>query len=145
MKKCVICGTEHNRNSDYCSKACGDKAYRLRKKAETVAARPAETETVPVKVKKETNPVIKTPKGETPKVEKIKSEKAPATVVTRTFDHPVRLFWNRRFEEKNSSCAKAGVELSFETISEGVYRVRRGKRNFFTNDEELAKSGVEKL
>ena len=80
----------------------------------------------------------------TPKV-----EKEEAVVVTKTFDFPVRLFWNRRFEAKNSSCAKAGVELNFEEISKAgseiTYRVRRGKRNFFANSIELAKDGVQSI
>ena len=145
MKNCVICGTKHTRNSNYCSKRCGDKAYRLRKKAELVAARPVEIEAVSIKAKKENIPVVETPKDETPKVEKVKIKKSPVTVVTIKIDRPLRLFWNRRFEEKNSSCAKVGTELTLETISEGIYRIRRGKRNFFTNKEELAKSGIEKL
>jgi hypothetical protein len=60
---------------------------------------------------------------------------------TKTFGFPVRLFWNRRLEEKNSSCAKAGTSLTFEQISnrggQVIYRVRRGKRNFFTSDSEI--------
>lgn len=145
MENYVFYGKEDNRNSDYCSKEGEDKTYRLHEKSEIIASCSAEIEPLPEEIEKETKVVIKTTKGEIPKVEKIKGEKVFVTVVTRTFDHPVRLFWNRRFEEKNSSCAKAGTELTFETISEGIYRIRRGKRNFFTNDEELAKSGVEKL
>jgi hypothetical protein len=127
------------------TKAAYDKAYRERKKAASIGARTVEVAEAPKKVavKKETVkvPVAKVP---TPKVEKEES-----VVVTKTFDFPVRLFWNRRFEAKNSSCAKAGVELNFEEISkdgsEITYRVRRGKRNFFANSTELAKDGVQSI
>lgn len=60
---------------------------------------------------------------------------------TKTFGFPVRLFWNRRLEAVNSSCAKAGTKLSFEQITNRggrvIYRVRRGKRNFYTSDSEI--------
>jgi hypothetical protein len=61
---------------------------------------------------------------------------------SKTFDHPVRAYWNRRFEKKNSSCVKAGTALEFEQINvrkDGVieYRVRRGKRNFFTTSNDM--------
>jgi hypothetical protein len=60
---------------------------------------------------------------------------------TKKFGFPVRLFWNRRLEAVNSSCAKAGTQLSFEQITNRggrvIYRVRRGKRNFYTSDSEL--------
>lgn len=64
-----------------------------------------------------------------------------AATFTKTFGFPVRLFWNRRLEAANSSCAKAGTLLSFEQITNRggrvIYRVRRGKRNFFTSDSEI--------
>ena len=128
-------------------KAAYDKARRDAKKAGTVVARPVE-ETVVKAAAPKTEKTIKTKTGDAPKVQKVvsektpKPEKTPAVVISKTFDKPVRLFWNRRFEEKNSSCAKPGVELNFEEIENGEYRVRRGKRNFFTNTEELEKSGV---
>lgn len=60
---------------------------------------------------------------------------------TKKFGFPVRLFWNRRLEAVNSSCAKAGTQLSFEQITNRggrvIYRVRRGKRNFYTSDSEI--------
>lgn len=60
---------------------------------------------------------------------------------TKTFGFPVRLFWNRRLEAVNSSCAKAGTKLHFEQITNRggrvIYRVRRGKRNFFTSENEI--------
>ena len=128
-------------------KAAYDKARREAKKSGNMAGRPVQE--IPVKSQaKKTEKVVRTQTGDAPKVQKVvtektvKSEKTPAVVVSKTFDKPVRLFWNRRFEEKNSSCAKPGVELNFEEIENGEYRVRRGKRNFFTNTEELEKSGV---
>ena len=60
---------------------------------------------------------------------------------TKKFGFPVRLFWNRRLEAVNSSCAKEGTQLSFEQITNRggrvIYRVRRGKRNFYTSDSEI--------
>lgn len=97
-------------------KAAYDKAYRERKKAE-VSAPPEIVEG---------------------------SRTDPDVIVatfTKTFGFPVRLFWNRRLEPANSSCAKAGTLLSFEQITNRggrvIYRVRRGKRNFFTSDSEI--------
>lgn len=135
-------------------KAAYDKAYREKKKAESIAGRPAEVaepvENKAPEVKKEVAQVrIPEAKVETPKVEKAPKEKKEIVSVIKKFDFPVRLFWNRRFEANNSSCAKAGVELSFEEISndgnEIVYRVRRGKRNFFANSVELAKDGIQSI
>jgi hypothetical protein len=98
----------------YCSKKCTDAAYRARKKASVVVGE------------------VKT------------STTEPDVVVERfekSFGFPVRLFWNRRLEAKNSSCAKAGTVLSFEQITKVggrvIYRVRRGKRNFFTSSKEI--------
>jgi len=126
MKKCIVCGDSHERNSAYCSKACGDKAYRERKKAEKVT--------------------VETPVASS-KPEPVEKVAVAVTVgVPVTIDSPVRLFWNRRFENEKSSCAKAGSELTFEEINESdgvtVYRVRRGKRNFFANSKLLAKDGI---
>ncbi len=64
------------------------------------------------------------------------------TTFTKSFDHPIRTYWNRRFERENSSCAKPGTPLEFEQINvrkDGVieYRVRRGKRNFFTTSYDM--------
>ena len=122
-------------------KAAYDKARRAKAK-KGIAPRPIDVLEAPVKKAA----VKKAPeaKKEAPKV-----EKKPAAIITKTFDHPVRLFWNRRFEEKNSSCAKPEIELNFEEIESNksgkTYRVRRGKRNFFTNTAELEKSGVKNL
>ena len=69
------------------------------------------------------------------------TEEAVIEAFTQAFGFPVRLYWNLRLESENSSCAKAGTELSFESIStkgkQTIYRVRRGKRNFFTTSREL--------
>jgi len=74
-------------------------------------------------------------------VKPVISEEAVVEYFTQSFGFPVRLYWNLRLESENSSCAKAGTELSFETISmkgkQTIYRVRRGKRNFFTTSREL--------
>jgi hypothetical protein len=98
-------------------KAAYDKAYRERKKAAVSAT----------------------------SVEPIEGSRTDPDVVvesfTKTFGFPVRLFWNRRLEAANSSCAKAGTTLSFEQITNRggrvIYRVRRGKRNFYTSDSEI--------
>jgi hypothetical protein len=59
----------------------------------------------------------------------------------KTFEFPVRLYWNMRMEKETSSFAKAGTPLFFEEIKgkgeEIKYRVRRGKRNFFTTPVEI--------
>ena len=98
-------------------KAAYDKAYRERKKAAGAIVAP--------------EPVTG-------------SRTDPEVVVatfTKKFGFPVRLFWNRRLEPVNSSCAKAGTPLSFEQITNRggrvIYRVRRGKRNFYTSDSEI--------
>ena len=111
---CSHCGAIHEKKGMYCSKKCTDAAYRARKKASAV-------------------------------VEEVKTSiTEPDSVVERfekSFGFPVRLFWNRRLEPKNSSCAKAGTVLSFEQITKVggrvIYRVRRGKRNFFTSSKEI--------
>ena len=63
---------------------------------------------------------------------------------TKTFGFPVRLFWNLRLEKDNSSCAKIGTQLSFEQVRKAgksvVYRVRRGKRNFYTSSKYLVEA-----
>ncbi len=117
MNACTQCGTLHDKKGIYCSKKCTDAAYRARKKA---AATVTVTET---------------------------STTDPDDVLekfTKRFGFPVRLFWNKRLEKENSSCAKAGTTLEFEQISKKggkvIYRVRRGKRNFFTSDKELIDS-----
>lgn len=114
MNACTQCGSLHDKKGIYCSKKCTDAAYRARKKAST--------------------PVIVSETSTT----------NPDDVIarfTRSFGFPVRLFWNKRLERKNSSCAKAGTKLDFEQVSNKggkvIYRVRRGKRNFFTSDKEL--------
>lgn len=98
-------------------KAAYDKAYRERKKTS----------------------------ADTPTLEPVKGSRTDPDVVvatfTKTFGFPVRLFWNRRLEAVNSSCAKAGTKLNFEQITNRggrvIYRVRRGKRNFYTSDSEI--------
>lgn len=109
-------------------KAAYDKAYRERKRL-GIVGRPVD-EVVPAQVVKQ---------------KKEKKQEATAEAVsesfTKTFGFPVRLYWNQRIEEKNSSCAKAGTELTFEEITkkgeQTIYRVRRGKRNFFTTSSAL--------
>jgi len=109
-------------------KAAYDKAYRERKKAGLVA-RPIETVEAPAKAKPAKA------KKETPTAEQVEG------TFTKTFGFPVRLYWNQRIEEVNSSCAKPGTELTFEEMgTKGkatLYRVRRGKRNFFTTSTDL--------
>jgi len=111
-------------------KAAYDKAYRERKKAGLVG-RPvdeAPVDTKPVKVK-------------TKKAEAAPTAESVAESFTKTFEFPVRLYWNQRIEDVNSSCAKPGTELTFEEMGKKgkatLYRVRRGKRNFFTTSKEL--------
>lgn len=108
-------------------KAAYDKAYRERKKA-GIVGRSAEVAPEPVKAKK-------AKKEEKPTAESV------AESFTQTFGFPVRLYWNQRIEEVNSSCAKPGTELTFEEMGKKgkatLYRVRRGKRNFFTTSKEL--------
>jgi len=109
---CTHCGAIHERKGTYCSKKCSDAAYRARKKA-------GPTE----------------PKASTSDPEVVVEK------FTKAFGFPVRLYWNRRLEGKNSSCAKAGTILEFEQITKVggrvIYRVRRGKRNFFTSSREI--------
>ena len=109
-------------------KAAYDREYRARKKAEKLAAEEAaksKPEVVAIKKEKPT-----------------KKEKKVVETFTETFGFPVRLYWNRSIEEENSSCARPNTELTFEKIGEvkgeDLYRVRRGKRNFFTVKSELA-------
>jgi hypothetical protein len=113
-------------------KAAYDKAYRERKKAQQVLARPevleapAPKKAAPVKKAK---PVIET-------------SEFPASTFDRTFDYPIRTYWNLRLEKENSSCAKAGTPLTFEYIHQDqkgviLYRVRRGKRHFYTTSSDL--------
>jgi len=116
MNKCNHCDTLHDKKGMYCSKKCTDAAYRARKKAAAVV------------------PVTSSTTDPDGVIEKF----------TKRFGFPVRLFWNKTLERENSSCAKAGTTLEFEQISKKggkvIYRVRRGKRNFFTSDKELADS-----
>jgi hypothetical protein len=127
------------------NKAASDKAYRERKKAAAIVAceieSPVMEEEVIVVPTAEVEPsIIEAAAASIPIPAQ---EIRPSSVVTRSFEQPLRLFWNRRYETKNSSCAKPGVELSFEVIAgSDEYRVRRGKRNFFTNLEELSKDGI---
>ena len=108
-------------------KAAYDKAYRERKKAGLVG-RPVEE-------------VVEQPSKTKSKKEKNVTEESVAESFTKTFGFPVRLYWNQRIEDVNSSCAKPGTELTFEEMGKKgkatLYRVRRGKRNFFTTSKEL--------
>jgi hypothetical protein len=116
-------------------KAASDKAYRERKKAGLVgrSAEVAEAPKAKAKVK-----VVKPLKEAK---EKVSKEQEVVNSFTQTFGFPVRLYWNQRIEEVNSSCAKPGTELTFEEMGkkgkQTLYRVRRGKRNFFTTSGEL--------
>lgn len=124
MKKSVLSPEEKKAR-----KAASVKAYRARKKAGLVA-RPIETVEEPAKAKPTK------PKKEAPSAAQFESS------FTKAFGFPVRLYWNQRIEEVNSSCAKPGTELTFEEMgTKGkatLYRVRRGKRNFFTTSTDLA-------
>lgn len=108
-------------------KAAYDKAYRERKKAGLVG-RPVEE-------------VVEQPSKTKSKKEKNVTEESVSESFTKTFGFPVRLYWNQRIEDVNSSCAKPGTELTFEEMGKKgkatLYRVRRGKRNFFTTSKEL--------
>lgn len=119
-------------------KAEADKRYREKKKAEKLAAMANSTDAPVVKE-------VKAKATKEAKAPKTSSKTQPKEVVekfTKTFGFPVRLYWNLRLEKENSSCAKAGTELEFEQINEDgekkIYRVRRGKRNFFTSSEDLS-------
>jgi hypothetical protein len=123
MKKSVM--TEAQKKA---KKAAYDKAYRERKKMGIVARAveaPAEKPAKTAKPKKEAKPTAESV-GES---------------FTKTFGFPVRLYWNQRIEDVNSSCAKPGTELTFEEMGkkgkDTLYRVRRGKRNFFTTSKDL--------
>ena len=92
-------------------KAAYDKAYRERKKAQKV---------------------------------QVQTQEFPASNFSTSFDYPVRTYWNLRFELENSSCAKPGTFLNFEFIRENqigefIYRIKRGKRHFYTKSNELVK------
>jgi hypothetical protein len=114
-------------------KAASDKAYRERKKAGLVGRSAEVAEAPKAKVK-----VVKPAKEAK---EKVSKEQEVVNSFTQTFGFPVRLYWNQRIEEVNSSCAKPGTELTFEEMGkkgkQTLYRVRRGKRNFFTTSGEL--------
>lgn len=114
-------------------KAASDKAYRERKKAGLVARSVEVAEAPKAKAK-----VVKPAKEAK---EKVSKEQEVVNSFTQTFGFPVRLYWNQRIEETNSSCAKPGTELTFEEMGkkgkQTLYRVRRGKRNFFTTSNEL--------
>lgn len=130
MKKSILSPEEKKAR-----KAAYDKAYRERKKA-GIVGRPAVEEEVKEKAPKTKKAAVKNPAKEAKQIE---------AAFERTFDFPVRLYWNMRMEKENSSCAKAGTPLRFEEIKEGdqvvAYRVRRGKRNFFTTPKELEIKG----
>jgi hypothetical protein len=122
-------------------KAASDKAYRERKKS-GIVARPTETDEAPKAAK-----VVKVVKAKEVKVKEATTEKEVIESFTKTFGFPVRLFWNQRIEDENSSCAKPGTELTFEEMGkkdeDTLYRVRRGKRNFFTTSKELVEPAKE--
>jgi hypothetical protein len=135
MKKSILSEEEKRAR-----KAASDKAYRERKKA-GIVARPAVEEEVKEKAPKAKKAAPKKAAVKNP----AKEAKQIEATFERTFDFPVRLYWNMRMEKENSSCAKAGTPLSFEEIKEEdqvvAYRVRRGKRNFFTTPKELGVKG----
>jgi hypothetical protein len=128
MGKSVLTATEKKAR-----KAAADKAYRERKKAGLVGRSAEVAEAPKAKVK-----VVKPAKEAK---EKVSKEQEVVNSFTQTFGFPVRLYWNQRIEEVNSSCAKPGTELTFEEMGkkgkQTLYRVRRGKRNFFTTSGEL--------
>ena len=93
------------------NKAAYDKAYRERKKAQKA---------------------------------QVQTQEFPASNFSSSFEYPVRTYWNLRFENENSSCAKPGTPLNFEFIRENkngefIYRIKRGKRHFYTKSNELVK------
>lgn len=128
MKKATLTAAEKKAR-----KAAADKAYRERKKAGLVGRRSAEVAEAPKKKA--------AAKAAKPAKEKVSKEEAVVNSFTQTFGFPVRLYWNQRIEVDNSSCAKPGTELTFEEMGtkgkQTLYRVRRGKRNFFTTSNEL--------
>ncbi len=127
MKKSVLTPAEKKAR-----KAAADKAYRERKKAGLVGRSAEVAEAPKAKAKA---------KATKPAKEKVSKEQEVVNSFTQTFGFPVRLYWNQRIEEVNSSCAKPGTELTFEEMGkkgkQTLYRVRRGKRNFFTTSNEL--------
>lgn len=128
MKKTKLTEAQKKAN-----KAAYDKAYRERKKAQQVVARPV-AEVIEAPVKK-TKPVAKP-------VVKVETQEFPASTFDGKFDHPIRTYWNLRLEKENSSCAKPGTELTFEFIHQDkkgviLYRIRRGKRHFYTTSADL--------
>jgi len=118
-------------------KAAYDKAYRERKKAGAVAGRLIAETPAPVK-KSAPKPTAKKEESKPA----VKTEEFPASTFDRSFDYPIRTYWNLRLEKENSSCAKAGTPLTFEYIHQDkkgviLYRVRRGKRHFYTTSVDL--------
>lgn len=125
------------KNSKKSGKQMKTKKSISKKSLSKKVARPVET--VEVKETAKKNQSSKTSKKKMEVVENPNS-------FSKKFDHPVRTYWNRRYEKKNSSCAKPGTELDFEQINvrkDGVieYRVRRGKRNFFTTSKDMEAEG----
>lgn len=125
------------------TKAAYDKAYRERKRAQMLVGRPVEEEVI----EEVTEEVIESVANE---IEVIETPPAKNEVITEfppsnfdgKFDYPIRTYWNLKLEKSNSSCAKAGTELTFEFISQDedgviLYRIRRGKRHFYTSSEDL--------
>lgn len=139
-------------------KAAYDKERRLKMKACKVICAPPKKSDPIIKRKTSTPPVViksQEPREETPVIkevtEPIKKKSTPKNTNSQTlkFEQPIRLFWNQRFEMKNSSCVKPNTELNFEVITSDakgvIYRIRRGKRNFFTNTKELLLCGIDNM
>ena len=128
MKNRKTTGTVKNEK-----KSVVTKSYNQASKAKKVMGRPEVME-APAPVK--------TQKAVTPKKVEAEVLNFPASNFSSKFDHPVRTYWNLRFEKKNSSCAKAGTSLDFEFVNQNkkgvmIYRIRRGKRNFYTTSLDL--------
>jgi hypothetical protein len=131
MKNRKTTGTVKNEK-----KSVVTKSYNQTSKAKKVMGRPEVME-APAPVK--------TQKTVTSKKAEVEILNFPASNFSSKFDHPVRTYWNLKLEKKNSSCAKAGTPLEFEFINQNkkgtiVYRIRRGKRSFFTTSLDLQTS-----
>jgi len=121
-KTCTHCGTTHEKRGIYCSKKCTDAAYRLRKKEAAKEEPILSLETM--------SEVIEEAK------EKVKE------VITNVFNFKVRLYHSLKFVREKSYCASPGTPLVFEAITEvegeTVYRVRKGKRNYYVLGSEIS-------
>jgi hypothetical protein len=118
-KTCTHCGTAHEKRGIYCSKKCNDAAYRLRKKEEVKPILSLETMSEVIEEAKE----------------KVKE------VITSAFNFKVRLYHSLKFSREKSYCASPGTPLVFEPITEvegeTIYRVRKGKRNYYVLGSDI--------